>query len=90
MPVTITPAHVRAAGVRVARDLDVRPILARGEEPFATIMRVTDDLGDAEALHVIAPFEPRPLYDVMRQRGYAAHTARDGDAVHVWFYRDQS
>ncbi|MCC6850630.1 MAG: DUF2249 domain-containing protein [Deltaproteobacteria bacterium] len=74
--------------MRVARDLDVRPILTRGEEPFATIMRATEDLEDDEALHLIAPFEPRPLYDAMRQRGYTAHTTGDGSVFHVWFYRE--
>lgn len=88
MTVTITPAPVRAAGARVARELDVRPILARGEEPFAIIMSATDGLREDEALHLVVPFDPRPLYDVMRQRGYAAHTTRDGGAFHVWFHRE--
>ncbi|MCC6766268.1 MAG: DUF2249 domain-containing protein [Deltaproteobacteria bacterium] len=90
MTVTSTPAPVLAAGARVARDLDVRPILARGEEPFAAIMCAIDGLRDDEALHLIVPFEPRPLYDVMRERGFAAHTTGDGKTFHVWFYRRAS
>lgn len=90
MTVTITPAPLRAAGVRIARDLDVRPLLARGEEPFLAIVRATENLRDDEALHLIAPFEPRPLYDVMRQHGRTAYTTREGDDVHVWFYREGS
>lgn len=87
MTVTVTPAPLRAAGVRVARDLDVRPMLARGEEPFEIIMSTTDGLRDDEGLHLVVPFEPRPLYDVMRVRGYGVHTTRDGEDFHVWFYR---
>ena len=87
MPMTITPAPLRAAGVRIARDLDVRPLLARGEEPFVTIVRATETLRDDEALHLIAPFDPQPLYAVMRQHGRTAFTTRDGTDVHVWFYR---
>jgi uncharacterized protein (DUF2249 family) len=73
--------------VQHARDLDVRPLLARGEEPFDAIMRAADALGADEALHLIAPFEPRPLYDVLRGRGCTAYTTCEGTAFHVWFYR---
>ncbi|MEB2284899.1 MAG: hypothetical protein B6D46_12280 [Polyangiaceae bacterium UTPRO1] len=90
MSVAAVPAPVQAAGVRTIRDLDVRPLLARGEEPFAAIMSATDALRENEALHLIVSFEPRPLYDVMRKRGYAAHTEREGGDVHVWFYRESA
>lgn len=84
------PARLRAAGVRYAHDLDVRPILVRGEEPFDAIMRAADALVDDEALHLIAPFEPRPIYAVMRRRGCTAYTTQEGTSFHVWFYRAPS
>lgn len=84
------PAELRAAGVRCARDLDVRPLLARGEEPFGNIMHAADALGGDEALHLIALFEPQPLYAVMRKRGCTALTTYQGAAFHVWFYRAAS
>jgi hypothetical protein len=87
MPARMMPARLRAAGVQHARALDVRPLLARGEEPFEAIMRAADALAGDEALHLIAPFEPRPLYDVMRRRGCTAYTAYEGTTCHVWFYR---
>lgn len=90
MVIEPVPAQLRAAGVRCARDLDVRPLLARGEEPFGTIMRAADALRGNEALHLIAPFEPQPLYAVMRERGCTALTTYQGSAFHVWFYRAAS
>ena len=90
MPDEIVPAPLRAVGVQRARDLDVRPMLARGEEPFDAIMRLADGLAGDEALHLIAPFEPQPLYAEMRQRGCTAYTTCEGTSFHVWFYRATS
>lgn len=87
MAKSTVPDHLRTLGLRRACEVDVRPFLARGEEPFETIMRATDALANDEALHLIAPFEPKPLYDVMSRRGCRAHTTRDGSVFHVWFYR---
>lgn len=70
------------------RDLDVRPILAKGGDPFSVIVKTATSLADGEALHLVAPFEPVPLYAVLRSMGFASrHEERDG-AHHVWFERD--
>ena len=52
-------------------ELDVRPALARGEEPFALIMEAVDTLAPGQALRLIAPFRPVPLFNVMANRGFA-------------------
>lgn len=52
-------------------DLDVRPALARGEEPFSAIMSAVDGLAPGQALRLIAPFRPAPLFNVMANRGFA-------------------
>ncbi len=54
----------------LARIVDARPILAAGEEPFATIMSAVAELGD-EPLVVLAPFEPVPLEGVLGSQGFA-------------------
>jgi uncharacterized protein (DUF2249 family) len=82
------PPALRAHAVRAAVVLDVRPILARGGDPFQHIMATLAQLEDDVALHLIVGFEPTPLYAVMRGRGRAALVDKQGDAVHVWFYRD--
>ena len=79
---------MRVAGVQHAHHLDVRPLLARGEEPFDAIMRAADGLAGDEALHLITPFEPAPLYAVMRRCGCSSYTTCAGTEFHVWFYRD--
>jgi hypothetical protein len=61
--------------IRVAEDLDVRPLLARGEEPFSTIMASAALVPANAALRLCTTFEPVPLYDVLSRRGFrhAAH-----------------
>ncbi|MGV6876340.1 DUF2249 domain-containing protein [Pseudochelatococcus sp. B33] len=54
------------------RDLDVRPLMRAGQEPFSTIMAATDALAPGERLRLIAPFRPVPLFQVMTNRGFAA------------------
>lgn len=64
-----------------ARELDVRPILRAGGEPFEAIMQAVDALQPGQSLRLLAPFEPIPLFAVLGRIGYA-HAARelpDGD-----------
>lgn len=62
--------------------LDVRPHLARGEEPFAAIMAAADALEPDQPLRLLAPFRPVPLFAVMANRGFTTeeHPLPDG----VW------
>jgi uncharacterized protein (DUF2249 family) len=55
-----------------ARELDVRPALAAGEEPFQAIMDAVGTLAPGQSLRLIAPFRPVPLFSVMANRGFAA------------------
>jgi uncharacterized protein (DUF2249 family) len=62
-------------------DLDVRPILRAGGEPFATIMAVLEQLAPGQGLRLYAPFKPVPLFQVMANRGFTHEAAEieDGD-----------
>lgn len=62
-------------------ELDVRPQLARGEEPFAAIMEATDRLRPGQSLRLIAPFRPAPLFSVMANRGFAVSDRRRPDGA---------
>lgn len=50
--------------------LDVRPVLARGEEPFAMIMEAAARVPAGGTLELTAPFEPVPLYAVLSGAGF--------------------
>jgi uncharacterized protein (DUF2249 family) len=61
--------------------LDVRPILARGEEPFDTIMATVSQLEPGEPLELFTPFEPVPLFSVLGAQGFhhEAYPIGNGD-----------
>jgi uncharacterized protein (DUF2249 family) len=52
------------------KELDVRPILAAGGEPFQAIMAAVEGLGPGQGLTLLAPFQPQPLYSVMQRKGF--------------------
>lgn len=81
------PAWVGAAPV--ASELDVRPLMERGEEPFRVIMSAAREVPAGEALRLIVGFEPLPLYDALAKQGFS-HWPTKISADHwvVLFHRD--
>ena len=59
--------------------LDVRPLLANGEEPFDQIMSAVGRLEPGEDLVIVAPFEPVPLEGVLGSQGFAFDAREIGD-----------
>jgi uncharacterized protein (DUF2249 family) len=56
-------------------DLDVRPILREGGEPFSVIMATLGRLEPGQGLRLYAPFKPVPLFGVMANRGFTHQEA---------------
>ncbi|RUM97643.1 DUF2249 domain-containing protein [Pseudaminobacter arsenicus] len=52
-------------------DLDVRPLLSAGEEPFGKIMETVSALGEGEGLRLLATFKPIPLFSVLGSKGFS-------------------
>jgi len=70
-------------------DVDVRPILRAGGEPFSIIMAALERLAPGEGLRLYAPFKPIPLFDVMASRGFAHREAElEGGEWEIHFMRD--
>lgn len=57
-------------------ELDVRPTLRAGGEPFDEIMRAVSGLAPGQGLRLLATFKPVPLFSVLGARGYS-HEARE-------------
>ena len=69
-------------------ELDVRPLLRAGDEPFSRIMATVAALGAHEVLHLRATFEPLPLLAVMAKRGFLSETEEHApDDWSAWFWR---
>lgn len=56
--------------------LDVRPLLARGEEPLPVIRERLAALPEGHGLIVVAPFLPSPLIEVMESQGFQSRIER--------------
>lgn len=75
------------ARAKVVEVVDARPMLERGEEPFAVIMGAIRALPPGAVLQVLAPFEPAPLRRLLGERGWATHAAWEGETCRCSFWR---
>jgi uncharacterized protein (DUF2249 family) len=69
------------------KTFDVRPLLARGEEPFEAIRARVDGLAAGQGVTVVAPFMPAPLIELLKSEGFASSLERRADgawAVNFW------
>jgi uncharacterized protein (DUF2249 family) len=69
------------------RTFDVRPNLARDEEPFPLIRSRVDALKAGEGVTIIAPFMPAPLIELLKSEGFHSTMERRPDgawAVNFW------
>jgi len=60
---------------------DVRPLLARGEEPFAAIRGRVDALAAGQGITVIAPFMPAPLVELLKSEGFTVSIERRAEGA---------
>ena len=69
--------------------LDVRGIMKAGGEPFREIMQAVAKVKQGEALVLETLFEPAPLYDVLKKKGFEHQTeVLADDHYKIWFYRE--
>lgn len=59
-------------------ELDVRPILRSGGEPFQQIMETVAALAPGQGLRLFATFKPVPLFSVLGSKGFS-HEATELD-----------
>ena len=65
---------------------DVRPIIASGSDPFKEIMKRVELLQVGETLEIINSFEPIPLINILKNKGFDCSTERkDPTTVHAFF-----
>ena len=59
-------------------DVDVRPTLRNGGEPFGEIMAAVNALAPGEGLRLLATFKPVPLLHVLGSKGFSYETREIG------------
>ncbi len=74
----------------VFRELDVRPILRAGGEPFQKIMETVGALSPGEGLRLLATFKPTPLLSVLGSKGFSNEARQIGDGDWEVLFRPMS
>ena len=69
---------MKSSNARKIRTLDVRPLIARGDEPFQKIMSTVASLAAGESLVLVTPFLPSPLIEKLKGDGFTARPERAG------------
>lgn len=81
------PSWIRSAEIR---DLDVRPILSGGVDPFKTIMAEIKMLRQGQVLRIINTFEPLPLIAILEKQGFKSHTVTgENKLVETYFFKEK-
>ncbi|NJN26662.1 MAG: DUF1858 domain-containing protein [Cyclobacteriaceae bacterium] len=70
--------------------MDVRPILAGGEDPLHQIQARVKELRLGEILSIINTFEPSPLIALLGKQGFLTHVNKVGDKhIETFFIKKQ-
>jgi len=82
------PDVIEKSSVDKIRQLDVRPIIESGKDPFQDIMVAVKELKSEEILLIINSFEPIPLYSVLGKQGFEHWTEKENNMFRIYFYKD--
>ncbi|MBN9484024.1 MAG: hypothetical protein BGO70_03320 [Bacteroidetes bacterium 43-93] len=79
---------LRIGCIRV-EELDVRPVIEGGKDPFKNIVERLKKLAKGEVLKLINSFEPTPLIQILKKEGYEYYVETiDDNEVHTYFYKE--
>lgn len=66
---------------------DVCELIAGGRDPFKEIMEKVHLLEKNQTLEIINSFEPIPLINVLKSKGFTVEVIRKEDLVHTYFQK---
>lgn len=67
-------------------EFDARPLFAAGKPPLTPILNAVNRLEPGQSLRLIAPIEPRPLMQMLSQRGFTSESqTRDDGSWEILF-----
>jgi len=72
-------------------ELDVRPVLASGEDPLGPIIQKVKWLKPDQVLKIVNSFYPEPLILLLKKQGYDSFADQiDDNRVDTYFYRNEA
>lgn len=71
-------------------DLDVRPLIASGQDPLAIIIKKVTTIQPGQVLKIVNSFYPEPLILLLEKQGFTAYAdVIDDDLVETYFYKEK-
>ncbi|HPG39929.1 MAG TPA: DUF1858 domain-containing protein [bacterium] len=71
---------------KIVKKLDARAMLERGEHPVGIVVQEVQTLQAGEIYELIAPFEPAPLIDKVKEKGLAAWVNKTSEDVYYTYF----
>lgn len=69
------------------KPMDVRPVLANGEDPFALVVAHSSGVADGGTMVIDAPFNPSPLRKALAGRGFSSYARKLAEGHWRVFFR---
>lgn len=90
---TCSPGSLAAEGrpdwfdsEKIVKTIDARPMIEAGEQPVGLVLAALAELAKGEILELITPFEPAPLIDQAKAKGFAVFSQAGAESVHRSFF----
>lgn len=86
LPTELRSPFVRDLDADKIMELDVRPVIEAGKDPFALIMGKLTQLAPGHIFKLVNSFEPIPLIDLLTKKGFEYHVEHiDENCVVTYF-----
>lgn len=85
------PAFIREAKEEDILNLDVRDMLAQGNDPLKLIQQAVKSLETGKLLRIINTFEPTPLIIILGKQGFKSHVNKIApNLIETYFYKGEN
>jgi len=82
------PGFLKNADAKNIEELDVRPVIESGKDPFSIITRKIKQLEAGKILKLINSFEPIPLINILSKQGFEHYVETTNEnVVNTYFYK---
>lgn len=82
------PAFMKNGNRSDVQELDVRPVIDSGNDPYAIIMGKVKQLPNGSILKLVNSFEPLPLIKILSKKGFEYYVERvNVDVVNTYFHK---
>jgi hypothetical protein len=72
---------------QVVERLDARPLIEAGEQPLARVLQGLEKLCAGQIYELVTPFEPAPLIDTAKSKGFTTWTTLSATEYRTYFVR---